>query len=407
MMLLSIIFIFLAILVQDTRGLQSSLMYLSSLTSDPKSSSINVVSEQSTDNVETMTFELKGYFMWELQNARVGPHTFTRRESKKIEQTRSQVRTQLNQKTSENSYSIGWGMSAGYNVNFIAESGHIDTHLETSLNGVHKTYNEIGETSSSENSFTYEMEEISEHTIPQGETHVLWYCKYVDELGISFYHQTAYLLEGVKPWELDGSPISEEVASVTIEYTVPKALYLKELKVEFSRSAIEYPHVVVRDIAHPNDVALTNISYGFKKLSMSWNEEGFLFNEDSYIWLEPIWTHQVEETNGLHAFDLVLQEQKTDDVRYLRISDGEYRPGQSDKIDDNYRYLVPQTDSSSPNPIVQIFLYRYSGGLRTELPDGRSVDKHCTPDINKDRGGGYLHLCWITASDVISGNMHC
>jgi len=157
----------------------------------------------------------------------------------------------------------------------------------------------------------------------------------------------------------------QESTAVNIEVVVQATEFIENIQVIYGDHPANAPEGRVREIAGKSD----DINAGFK---------------GKYVWLSPVYTTNSEK--AATSFDVIIQ--------------GSWREGWLDLAKDaggDYRYLVAVHDQRDSKKITELTLFRTSewidGQKPTERIKGWGYDG-TTGDINKDRGGEFLHLIW-------------
>jgi len=155
------------------------------------------------------------------------------------------------------------------------------------------------------------------------------------------------------------SSTPHEMEDVIITANIRKLHFLKGFHVVYTQDKVSKPEESVQEVHGLN----ADINEGFG---------------GDFVWLLPIWTTRLSE--GASGIELIIQSEENKDYQDLAKGTG-----------GEFRYLKMIRDASSRKRITEIKLFRTTN--ESLKPSDLGYPNY-SEDINKNRRGDFLYLCW-------------
>uniref|UniRef100_T1IT88 Uncharacterized protein n=1 Tax=Strigamia maritima TaxID=126957 RepID=T1IT88_STRMM len=296
----------------------------------------------SLERTEERTLSLTGKYSWELlfdiDNTNNSGHIIRKEEYKvSLFISYDQLLSQVNEYAHK--AHVGFESGAKLEVVSVSMSSGFESSVSQKYESTTKNHEEKRE----------ELTKTSEFDVGPNSKLVLYRLVF-NGPGISYVTDT-----------LSSTP--RNISDVIISCTVKAKNFLKNIKVVYTGEG---------DAASKPSNSLVEVD--------GWNADingGF---DGDHVWLVPVWT-----TNpAIAATSIEVIIQRRENNRYSNLARGAGGP---------YRYLKMITDSVSNERITNLKLWRSKD--KTSKPSLEGW-KGWTGDINADRGGDYLYICWKT-----------
>uniref|UniRef100_T1IMR4 Uncharacterized protein n=1 Tax=Strigamia maritima TaxID=126957 RepID=T1IMR4_STRMM len=157
------------------------------------------------------------------------------------------------------------------------------------------------------------------------------------------------------------SSTPHDISDVIISCTVRPKNFLKTIDVVYTGDAVSKPSNSLVEVDGLN----TDINGGFG---------------GDYVWLVPVWTTNPAE--AATSIQVIIQDGNNGQYKDMAKGAG-----------GSYRYVKMAHDSASNERITELKLWRTPDGGSKPSKNGWN---YWTGDINANRGGDYLYICWQT-----------
>lgn len=304
---------------------------------------VKVAASYGADIFKPIEVTVEGQYYWERiyyidNRGRDNPYKETRKITKTITTSYSDLKQSITESSIKSSLSLDVG--GVFDIITASVKGSLDTELKTSYQS---TVEQKSETKESE-------ELIREFTVGANSIGEMFRLIYKGP-GVTYATGTIST-NGTIPYD-----------KVVINCSVRQIPLIKDIQVVYTQQSIDRPQNLITETSGGSP----DINNGFG---------------GKYVWLVPIWTSSKDESvTNIH---FVKQEDHNDAYKDLAAGTG-----------GEYRYLKMMKDTSHTR-------IKRVGLLRSPKSKYIFGDRHkygwdeCTDDINSDRKGDWLHLCWNT-----------
>lgn len=205
-----------------------------------------------------------------------------------------------------------------------------------------------------------EYESTVEHEITKSEERTLTTDIRVGARSMVKIYRLVYNCPGLfyKTTTLSTTPY--KVDDVNVHYTVQRACFLKDIHVTYAKDAVSKPY----DSLVEQHGRSTDVNAGFG---------------GEFVYLVPVWTDRVSE--AVTSIEVIIQREENRSFRDLSKGAG-----------GDYRYLKMMRNPYSHTRVTKVGLWRAPNASPT--PGSRGWNSW-TGDINRNRGGDFLYVCWM------------